>query len=108
MEKCIPRSFEKKWSERRSRLDQPSIIGYINIFSLFSVHFAVKVDFLQVSSKLVTPDPRLQGCMILNNRTGDSVGDPNLLCIYPIGSLPVFFLFMILSVVFLSCFKFIV
>ena len=41
--------------------------------------FPVKADCLQVSSKLVTPYPRLQGCFILNNRTGDSTGEPSLL-----------------------------
>ena len=32
--------------------------------------FSVKVNCLQLSSKLVTPYPRLQGCNILNNSIG--------------------------------------
>ena len=63
--------------------------------------FLVKVDCMQVSSKLITLDPRLQGCFILNNRTGKSAGEPILLWVYLVGSWPLFAL--ILSVVSLSC-----
>ena len=52
--------------------------------------FLVKVDCMQVSSNLVTPDPRLQGYFILNNRTGDSTGESSLLWVSPIDPCPVF------------------
>ena len=37
-------------------------------------------------SKLVTPDPRLQGCIVLYNRTDDSAGESSLLWVCPIGA----------------------
>ena len=44
----------------------------------------------KVSSKLVTPDPRLQGCLILNNRTDDFDGESSLLWVSPVDTCPVF------------------
>ena len=44
----------------------------------------------KVSTKLVTPDPRLQGCLILNNKTGDSAGESSLLWVSPVDPCLVF------------------
>ena len=41
-------------------------------------------------SKLVTPNPRLQGCLFLNNRTGDSSGEPRLVWVNSVDMCPVF------------------
>ena len=42
--------------------------------------FSGKADFLQVSSKLVTPYPRLQGCYILNNNAGEYISQGSYSC----------------------------
>ena len=63
--------------------------------------FPIKYDCVQVSSNLVSLDPRLQGCFILNSRTVDSTGESSLMWVRPVGSLLVFALIM--CVVFLSC-----
>ena len=47
--------------------------------------FSGKADCLQVSIKLVTPYPRLQGCIVLYYRTGDSIGESSLLWVHPVG-----------------------
>ena len=39
---------------------------------------------------MVTPDPRLQGCLILNNKTGDSTRESSLLWVSPVDTCPVF------------------
>ena len=44
-------------------------------------------------SKLVTPDPRLQGCIVLYNISGDSAGESILY------NIPVFVLILNLSVI---------
>ena len=56
--------------------------------------FSGKADCLQVSGKLVTPYPRLQGCYILNNRTGDSIGESILLWVSPVDTFPLFALIL--------------
>ena len=95
--------------EERENIKLGSTIGnwvsqyFLLVFPFYSL---VKLIVCKVSSKLVTPDPRLQGCLILNNRTGDSIGNSILLWVSPIGTLLVFAL--ILSVVCLSCLWFVV
>ena len=89
--------------EEREKIKLGSTIGnqVIQEFLPIPFPFSGKVDCLQVSSKLVTPDPRLQGCFILSNRTGDSVGDSSLLWVSPVDTCPVFALILCV-VVYLS------
>ena len=65
--RCIPRNFGEKQSGRRLSLDQQSVIEWVKNFFLFPFYNPLKMIVCNFSSKLVTPDPRLQGCLILNN-----------------------------------------
>ena len=72
----------KLWrEEERENIKLGSTIGnqVSQDFLPIPFSFSSKADCLQVSSKLVTPDPRLQGCFILNNRTGDFARESSLL-----------------------------
>ena len=66
--RCIPENFGEKQSGRRQSLDQSSIIGWVQNLFLFPFYTLLKLIVCKFRSKLVTPDPRLQGCLILNNR----------------------------------------
>ena len=65
--RCIPKNFGEKQRGRRSSLDQLSVIGWVKYFFLFHFCTLLKLIVCKVRSKLVTLDPRLQGCLILNN-----------------------------------------
>ena len=75
---------------------KPSKSRYLPIL----IPVSIKLIVYKSNSKLVTPYPRLQGWNVMYNRTDDSAGKSSLLWVYPVGSLPVFALFLILSVIF--------
>ena len=78
--------------EEQENINLGSTVGnqVIQYFLPIPFPFFGKVDCLQFSSKLVTPDPRLQGCFILNNRTGDFAGKSSQLWVSPVDTCPVF------------------
>ena len=83
----------KLWrEEEREKIKLGSTVGnrVSQDFLPIPFPFSGKADCLQVSSKLVTVDPRLQGCLILNNRTGESAGESSLLWVSSVDNCPDF------------------
>ena len=73
-----PQKLWRRLKREKTKLGSTVINRVSQTLFLFSFHFLYKLIFFNSISKLVTPDLRLQGCIVLYNRVREKESDQGL------------------------------